>query len=201
MLCVFRAALKRPHVIWWDNFNRAYAVAMQRLDKSAHNLCNWTGIGARAVHTTIDVSHIDLRLHSHASQQAFPQDFLEPARWKTLNEQLIKMTSPASVQKFSKTNWCVKFVVNRVPITAKFDKTTDPVLHERATDGRTTLTNFYPIEMSAENIGSNLGLLKLLFNINKEHDETPGPEQVYKTIASDCNIFLRILKVSAQHTC
>ena len=187
----------RPHVIWWDNFNRAYAVAMQSLNKEAHKLCNWTGKGARTVHGTINVDHIDTRLIANDQQPAFPADFLKRERWVELDKLLIDMTSPSGIKKFMKRNWCNKHTINRVPIGAKIDKKVHPKLHERANDGRTTLTNFYPVQMSSENIGSNLGLLQLLFDINKEHDNTASREQRYQAICSDCNIFLRILKVRA----
>jgi hypothetical protein len=192
-LCFFvRQVLLEPHVTWWDNFNNAFAVCMQVLGKDAHMLCNWTGIANRITHESVDTSHIDL----HLTVEAFPADMFDAPRWESLRASIQFLTEPASVERFSARNWTQIHDVRRVPIKAKVHPTLFPAIHRRSTDGRTGLTNFYPQRMSAENIGSNLGLLRLL---RAEHDKQmalPADERKYKIIVADCNIFLRIVKVS-----
>ena len=164
---------------------------MQGISKAAHQLCNWTGIASRITHHSVDTSHLDLSL----TQAAFPPDMFEEDLWQSLRLYTKKFTRPGSVARFVRTNWTQVHDVDRVPVKARVDPILFPDIHLRSTDGRTGLANFYPERMSPENIGGNLGLLQLLRNEWDLHLATPAIEQKYKLIVSDCNIFLRIIKV------
>lgn len=169
---------------------------MQCLDKEAHLLTNWTGKGARAVREGVDVSHIDLSLQNNGNAPAFPAGlFTDDNMWSSVSTAMDKLTTPHKISRFSTMNWTALYTVKRVPITAVFDPATHPAMFQRSVDGGTSLRDFHPLEMVSQNIGSNMGLLQLLYEENTKHNDCPVDERKYTTIVSDVNIFLRIIKV------
>jgi hypothetical protein len=200
LIFVYREVKQLIHTTWWDNFNRAYAVAMQSMVKDAHLLCNWTGIGMRIPHSTIDVSNLSLDLK--AGVPGFPSEDIFSdvfSHNRNLTDGLILGTSMASVAKFSRVNWTAKHVVRRIPVKATVNKVKYPEIHERSGEGRTGLSNFYPVELSPENIGSNIGLFQLMRNEWDAHNGLVDSAKKYRIIVADCNIYNRIVKVSVKH--
>jgi hypothetical protein len=195
-LCLSSWVKGQLHTIWWDNFNRAFAVNMQSVIKDAHALCNWTGMAMRIPDASLDTSGISLQLVP--DQPAFPsENIFADEFWKLagLTWRLKQATTPAGISKFEAGNWTVIHNVNRIPVKALVDKRRFPETHKRSDEGRTGLKNFFPTEMSSENIGSNLGLLALLKTEMDAHLARADADKVYRVIISDCNIFNRIVKV------
>ena len=88
---------------------------------------------------------------------------------------------------------CFRHTVRSSPLKPEVDAAAHPALAAVLRESRDGMRNFYPLAMLPENIGSNRGLLLLL----KELFGVQPRVGHYSFIAVDCNIFMRMLKVSA----
>lgn len=165
---------------------------MQGMLKGPYAACNWTGVGIRLAHD----APVGMTLNFDPTQPAVPFDKLHgPDFFKLTFKFLKKHTKPAHVEMFTKDNWTAVHKVDRVPIKAVVDKSVYPELAARGDDGRTGLQNFFPEKLSPIDIGSNMGFLRLLRQEYDQHVTLPVGQQKYRIIVSDCNIFLRTVKV------
>ena len=81
--------------------------------------------------------------------------------------------------------------VRQIPLKPEVDPAVDPVRAAVLRESRDGMRNFFPLDMLAENIGSNRGLLLLmkdLFGVQPRSGH-------FSFLSCDCNIFLRLLKV------
>lgn len=160
---------------------------MQVKNNPAHLLCNWTGYGINKCHHSIDLG--GLTLDVWPGVPGFPEDVF--ANTIDMREGIFGATSPAKIRRFEDNNWTALHEVDRVPVKAIVNQFHYPELHARSNRGG--LQNFYPVGLTEEDIGSNLGVLGFLRDEYNKHVMAPAP--VYRIIVADCNIYLRIVKV------
>ena len=86
---------------------------------------------------------------------------------------------------------CVKYDVRRVPLKPEVDFRKEPELARVLEESRDGMINFCPWSIIDENIGSNRGLLVILKNFAQERRD----EKHLSFVNTDCNIFMRCLKV------
>ena len=170
-------------VMWVDNFSKCHAVALQGIASGAFRDCNWTGQAIK-VYQGADVS-VDIdRL------PAMPDHIFEA---ETMS--LVQQTN----KEFCKQGWkylaesmVQRFNVNTIPVKPVVDPLSFPDVHVILSESRDGLRNFHPMAILPQNIGSNRGLMLILKHIS---DSRSNPS-CYQFLCADCNIFMRIMKVT-----
>ena len=173
-------------VMWVDNFSKCHAVALQGIATGAFRDCNWTGQAIK-VYQGADVS-VDI-----GRLQAMPDHIFETDTMSLVqqaNRELCKQgwqyLTGSMVERFS---------VNTIPVKPVVDPLSFPDMHIILNESRDGLRNFYPMAIMPQNIGSNRGLMLILKQIS---DSRRNPS-CYQFLCADCNIFMRIMKVTCEH--
>jgi len=169
--------------MWWDNFSKIYAVAIQTLEKGAMRNCLWT---SQALHRYVGAPVSTPSILQH---KAMPDPDWLSAGSKLLMENIKHIDNLGRNRYVS--SLCKKYNVVRVPIKPTLDARTEPDMAAVLAESRDGLVHFFPSDIVGENIGSNRGLLKLLKTLDT--DRTDMTEFSYLNV--DCNIYMRVLKV------
>ena len=189
------ALFKTIHAIWLDNFSKVISNYQPSFVRDAWSNCLWTGCALIKFEPRDGVT-IDIGIRRNDDDgeviPAMPKNIFNTLR--------------ACVERFEKTirgpkqifrkALCTKLAVNSNPIKP-FVGDTDPDTQaylDRHEDG---LTNFYPDKLMKTNIGSNLGLLKVLRDyceVRMLHVDNMQTE--YHFLNCDVNIYARTLRVS-----
>ena len=123
-----------------------------------------------------------------------------PANPFNRTEQLVKLFTT-----ITQTEGCIHVYANSLVLTTKFrtvplkpkPKHLQEEHHKRALiDGSDKLCTMYPVGIISDNIGSNIGLLRILRNHFDEQNQLAGYASVYQSLNVDTNIFDRTLKVN-----
>ena len=186
-MCRFRLIMASKIVVMWvDNFSKCYAVALQGIASGAFRDCNWTGQAIK-VYQGDDVS-VDI-----GGVPAMPDHIFDTATTLAVQQ---------TMGSLCKTGWMYlpkstvqRFKVNTIPVKPVVDPLSFPELHSILRESRDGLRNFHPIAIMPQNIGSNRGLMLILKHIS---DSTPNTSS-YQFLCADCNIFMRIMKVTSDH--
>ena len=171
-------------IMWVDNFSKSYAVALQGIDSGAWKDCNWAGRGFKVYcGTQVDIKMGDL---SAMPDQVFTDDTTQIVRskmaahvtggWKLLRNSIVK-----------------EYKVNNVPLKPRMDPLHRPHLCQILSESRDGLAFFHPWDIISQNIGSNRGLMLILKQIS---DERQPDDRRLQFLSADCNIFMRIMRVS-----
>ena len=172
------------HVGWLDNFSKFYAIAVQGLAGAAAE-CLWT---ARGLHRYVGPP---VATNVVAGLRGMPADLFAAQIVQLFHQ---KMAAADAVPcAYLKDSVCFRHTVRSIPLKPEVDAAAHPALAAVLRESRDGMRNFYPLAMLPENIGSNRGLLLLL----KELFGVQPRVGHYSFIAVDCNIFMRMLKVSA----
>lgn len=156
---------------------------MQGVSAGAFAECQWTGKGFKVyvgdrVHTDIkDLAAMpDDIFDSHASGAVYAGLVrVRQEGWLFLGRSLVKLHN-----------------VNTLPVKPRVSRRVDAKLHAVLAESRDGLRNFDPLEVSPQNIGSNRGLLLVL----KQMSDARVDNGKFEFLCADCNIFMRIIKVS-----
>jgi hypothetical protein len=162
---------------------------MQGIGAGTYRDCLWT---VKGLLIPVDHEGIDLALRPGVS--GFPDDMFDNRWIRSIHRRLRKIESTMGEQYFD-DSWPVRFNINRVPLGLDVDKVDDEKIRKRIADGRQGLTRFLPCAVEPLNIGSNIGLMKILKQLTDEESLIDVSQRQYKVIVSDCNIFNRIIKV------
>ena len=171
-------------IMWVDNFSKSYAVALQGIESGAWKDCNWTGRGIKVFcGTQVDINIGDL---SAMPDNVFTDDTSQLVRskvaghvtdgWKLLGKSIVK-----------------RYNVNNVPLKPSMDPLHHPHLCRVLSESRDGLAFFHPWDIISQNVGSNRGLMLILKQIS---DERQPDDRRLKFLSADCNIFMRIMRVS-----
>lgn len=181
-----------PHTIWIDNFSKIHGCKIPTIDAGAWRNCLWTGTALRKYTGTVPV---DVSIQRDAAGQvipAMPDDlFANEAAFNSIFDRYAMQTD------YWETSFVQEFKVTCVPLKPDAHKVNNRK-HRRALQADSdTLHSMYPKEIAAVNIGSNLGLGKIIRVHYDDRKQGPGDRcQAYSALNVDENIFMRVLKVA-----
>jgi hypothetical protein len=193
IVCVYRLIAKGPHTIWLDNFSKIRALQIPSLEVGSWQNCAWTGKALRRCPNP-DIT-MDLVLDD--AGQVIPA---MPANPFARTEQLVTL-----FKKITQTEGCMHVYdksmvfnakIRTVPLKPKA-KYMQSEKHRRAIiEGSDKLCTMYPVGIISDNIGSNVGLLRILrMHFEEQNQHLPNGAAVYQALNVDTNIFDRTLKV------
>jgi hypothetical protein len=191
---IHREMMNRPNIQWWDNFNKNIAIQMQGVESGAYKPMNWCGKAIHVWRPTNPGSSVTLKIDSNADNV-----------WSAMSEDLFEKKDMDTVRKWMKQvddmgsdlydmSVCVKYDVRRVPLKPDSKKALvfgHKQLAKALNEHRDGMQDFFPMQIEDINIGSWTGLLTLLKNWSDDRQQ----EDHYSILNTDCNIFLRIMKV------
>jgi hypothetical protein len=188
----FRELQSKPHQLWLDNFTKLYNTSLPGLKGGARNDCLWTG----AALVQVDgLPSLSMRLHRMPDGSVMSA--MHPricTSYFINNMKAIVAAVDVSGIFHLDSSICSRYNVNNVPCKPIPDMIREPGLHALLSQSPDGLQNWFPKSLLKRNIGSNVGLMKILrdFVIDIEVKEPP----VYGMILADINIFWRTLKVT-----
>ena len=171
------------HVEWLDNFSKFYAIAVQGLS-GAFAECLWT---ARGLHRYVGPPVSSALV---PGVRGMPQSLFAPVLINLFKHKMAQADAVSCA--YFKDSVCHKHTVRKVPLKPDVDSKSNPAMAAVLRESRDGLRNFFPLGMLPENIGSNRGLLLII----KDLFQAPPKPGNYHFLSVDCNIFLRMLKVS-----
>ena len=169
---------------------------MATLDKGAWANCAWTG---KALRKCSDAT-ITMKVHRDRHGRVVPAMPRKPFSLKAELEQLFVEIAqgPGAATRHSS---CIvnQAHVRTVPLKPKPKHLTNPK-HKAALEERCDrLCNMYPVGLIEQNIGSNVGLFRILrAHYEERNQHLPGACTRYTAFNVDTTIFDRILKVIAR---
>ena len=160
--------------------------------------CLWTGV---ALHEFTDKDGNDGHppLAIEDGEPATPQ---VPSYRNAAIIRIFKRSMAKQVEAFEHPERliCNRWKHNCVPIKLVKDEENMPqsMIDLCDRESRDNLRHWQPADLLKQNIGSNKGLMKVLLTVLPEiHPDNPDG-QVHKVLNSDCQIFVRIAKVTAR---
>jgi hypothetical protein len=190
-----------PFVLWIDNFCKLYRTRMINLGKDTLQKLLWTGIALKRFAFPEQVSDAVMR---DASGVIIPACAANPFIYiPQLLELLKMMTQDAKggyLQVLSKS-LMLQWDARTVPLQPVVERM-HPNLRPAVLAANDRMSHFYPLGLSRENIGSNVGLSKIMRKLYIERQMNEVLCARYTTFSVDVNIYDRILKVcsSCPHT-
>jgi hypothetical protein len=191
MWCV-RYIKDGPHVQWIDNFTKNYNRKKPDLTVGSYSACLWTGIANR-IYTGDTL--IDLGVKYALDFSIVP---VMPPTLDVFWEQLPVFTEQMAVidregMYYARRSFVDRFKVNNVPLSPHVDEKTNPTVHKMLAKKVDSIDKLVPERLMPDNIGSNLGLIKVMRSIITELMAARAKK--YRVIMSDVAIFNPILKV------
>jgi len=186
-MCRFRLIMASKIVVMWvDNFSKCYAVALQGIASGAFRDCNWTGQAIKVYQG--DAVSIDL-----GGVPAMPDSIFDTGTAMAVQQTIGNLCQEGWL--FLPRSLVTRFKVNTIPVKPVVDPLSHPELHSILNESRDGLRNFHPMSIMPQNIGSNRGLMMILKHISDSRPNTSS----YQFLCADCNIFMRIMKVTSDH--
>jgi hypothetical protein len=185
-----REKLLRPHVLWYDNFSKFRSHSIPTIRKDVFSECLWTGVTINE-YTGPDV---DTSLKYNGNNElinAMPSDVFE---FKDKVHKQIFDAHGKDTEQFE-DSFVYRYRVNNIPM--KIDGKRFPHMDMIMNSAKNTAKFIHPYKLIKENIGSNEGLLNIMFELQTDHNmesDYKGPLQ-YINLNVDENIYYRILKV------
>ena len=158
--CLYRLVESKPHTVWIDNFSkRAVGVGIPSIRDGSWKECLWTGVALRE-YTGPDPVSMDLLQDE--------KGYLVPAMpsierlWACETE--LKNTWARHIVNldFMNDSFSVKWGLDCVPIKLNPESVTSPLVRAAATGTHQNLDTLHPKELLKYNIGSNVGLARVL---------------------------------------
>jgi len=183
-----RKYLSEPHVLWIDNFSKHIARSIPSTDKGVYSSCLWTGVAVFAhPNKTIDNS---VKVVNGVVRSAMPDDIFSVRSSVRYNLSYIMNED----ENYYDQSLVKKYNINSIPL--KVDVKQFPEMSNVVNNPVNGLRYVHPHELIETNIGSNLGLVKILRNMFEQYQmDKPDVCKNYVTINADENIFYRVLKV------
>lgn len=183
-----------PYAIWLDNFSKLYRVKMTSIQTGTMKTCLWTGIALKrfAYPSTVDLSH--KRDEAGWIIPAMPTDPFEHMHvLKELLRQQNREHAP-NVPKLYDGSLMRRWGAWSVPLTPDV-KLMSAKLRESTMASNDRMSEFFPLGLEEDNIGSNTGLAKVLRRLYDRFNMGSTECKKYSVITVDVQIFDRILKV------
>lgn len=186
--------MARPHIQWWDNFNKNIAVQMQGAETGAYKALNWCG---KAIHVWVPSNprrSVTMKIDFSAETvwSAMGDNLFDQRDMETVREWVTQVDNMGS--GLFDLSTCVKYNVCRVPLKPDAKKALAfgyKQIAKALSEHRDGMPHFWPMKIENINIGSWRGLLTLLKNWSNDRVK----DDEYSILNTDCNIFLRIMKV------
>ena len=171
---------------------------MIAMDKHTLQSLLWTGLAVKRFAYPAEVSDAVMR---DPAGLIIPAMATDPFKYvQQLLSLLLQMTQdkegdyPRLLSNSLMLKWDAKTVPLQ-PVVAKMHSSLRPAVLA----GNDRMANFYPLGMSRENIGSNVGLSRIMRKIYIDSKMNELSCARYTTLSVDVNIYDRILKVCRSH--
>ena len=201
------------YVTWIDNYNAKWRMKQQNIQKDGLQLANWTGIAVRE-YRGADIDMTVRRDDKNCIVPALPNDLFKHIPGvinfvKNLSQHILQLhgerkhpfenlTGMSNFPFLFDTSFMVKWGVDRVPLKPNPRSPRLPPEYKKAIEeSPDTLTNFYPKAILPTNIGSNVGIVKILKDFYTDVVKRQKKQQVerYYIITCDENIYKRAMRV------
>jgi hypothetical protein len=188
---MFRDVMKGPHTVWIDNFAKIKKLHIPTLDMGAWQNCAWTG---KALRKGVD-SGITMQLMHKVNGDIIPAMPDKPFRMVSTMITMFKAINDKAGTELHDTCLATVHKVKTVPLKPKPKHMIRELHKDALTQGWDKLTNMYPCGLLDENIGSNIGLLRILRSHYENENQHLENCNTYTAFNVDTNIFDRMLKV------
>jgi hypothetical protein len=180
-----------PHVWWIDNYNCTYGQMFYKLSAGPIKVLNWTGWAFHCLPTNLKHR---LTITSH---QPLVPEHLQTYLFTVLCDLLPTFTTQEGTMRyFFSTSFCEVNGIYNVPLkpykTGPQVSASDLDCLDQHLDG---LVNFIPVKLMEHNVGSDVGLGNVLFELSKTY-ELYHTKQTFSLCKVDINIFWRVYLVS-----
>lgn len=186
-----KSKMDGPHVLWYDNFSKFRAHSIPTVKKNVFSECLWTGVSVNEY----PEPDMDMKLRFDDNNNlihAMPSDIFECKH--AVHSGIMTMYAEGS--GYFERSIAKKYNVNNVPL--KIDIQRFPEMKDTMNSPKNTTKYVHPYKLLNKNIGSNIGLINILRDLQLEHDMDPvtgdGPHK-YVVLNLDENIYWRVLKV------
>jgi hypothetical protein len=184
--------------VWIDNFSKLMSLNVPTLREGAWQDCAWTGRALRK-YPYNDVN-MDILLDKNGKMiPCMPDDpfkFVDNfKRW------FVKYAMKAGRKNAYDESLAVTMDVRCVPLKPSVDNLTKAQHVKSIEDGCDKLDSMFPTNLIKQNIGSNIGLVRIMRSHleDKGQDRHPPTCSKYTAFNVDCNIFDRMLKVQPEN--
>ena len=202
IIFVFREVEDGPHVVWFDNYNKMFRKQIASMTRDQLALCMWNGYAVRPYKGRVEVSMKVKRLN-YQVVPAMPQladlwsrtDAIDDAIISSTATDIANSASQEIPLDFLDNSLYAQWGADRVPL--KPDKNVVPEEYKAAIENSPdTLENFFPKGLIEHNVGSNVGLARVMRKIydEKKMGSVLG-SPTYIALNVDLNIFYRLMKV------
>ena len=192
--CLYRQVKKGPHVVWIDNFSKTLGRQIPNMAVGTWSSCLWTGICSKQYTGVHDVS-MDLIRDDH--------DDVIPAMPEALDDHnsvdaiMVLFENNKITPDYHLTSLVTEFKIDSAPVKAEPRHVANPHWKAFLQGEHDTIDHMYPESLRQENIGSNLGLGRIMRDhYTKNLQYLPNFCLQYTAFSCDIDIFNRIMKVS-----
>ena len=190
----YRVVEEGPHTIWIDNFSKIMGCRIPSIDVGAWRNCLWTGIAVRKYNGTEPVSMELMQTEEGQVIAAMPNDPFEYVARLTTLWKANRAKGSYFAQSFAH-----KWNINNAPVKPVLHRVVDQRHHATLSGTNSRLLTLHPREIVAENIGSNIGLGRIMRTVYEDNKQHNGECKKYIAINADINIFERVMKVHTHH--
>ena len=169
-------------------------MSVQTIDSGAFKDCNWTGVGFRSGR---NLWNVNVQISAHPGVPGMPSGGLFHHANKTNMMNSFGRADRSGWMMYDKC-LATKYNVSNVPLKPVVDKNDSArrALFDQLSRNADGLGDFHPDEIQQHNVGSNRGLMTILFHWL---DNRQASDDKYMLLVCDCNIFMRIIKVTVRH--
>ena len=180
--------MQLPHCLWYDNFSKIHRIHNPNVGQGVYHSCLWTGVAInvyRGPEVNMTVKYRD----DGSVLPVMPDDIFEE---RTTVEQSITYITQQGMFYYDHS-LVKKYNVNNVPLKPNIPD--DDPLSVGMRTGSNSMEYSAPLHMLHDNIGSNIGLIKILRRYYEERGMHNDQCTQYHCLNVDENIFWRTIKV------
>jgi hypothetical protein len=179
-----------PHTKWFDNFSKVYGAQIPSIDIGSWRNCLWTGVALKQ-YTGEDP--ISVAVMKNAAGEVIPAMPDDPFEYADQLKELVEEHTPRA--DYRTHSLVFRWNVTSVPLKP-VPSQVENRKWRRALLNSGQVSQLFPKELIAENIGSNLGLARIMKEHYNEHKQNTEHDCTkYSVLLADVNIFDRVLKV------
>lgn len=190
-MCCDRVIKDQPHIQWIDNFSKIYFSKVPNVQQGTFKDALWTGIANKKYTGPNDIDLAVVRDDNNNVIHGMPSHY---ALWENLGALYSEFKeTDGEGMEYLQHSWVEKLDVDNVPLRPEVSKSRYPRLHASLLKSVSSLDHMIPEKLKKDNIGSNIGLFKVLRSIL---DDVEGARvKRYRVVLSDIDIYWRIMKV------
>ena len=183
-----------PHVIWLDNFSKMFRTRMGSMGVDSINKMLWTGIAIkRFTQNPLETDAVMRDELGIVIPATAADPFVFTRSLIDLLETYTQTLSKAYVESHS-NSLMVRWNAHTVPLTPDLAYL-NPAMRSTVEQCHDNMANFYPEGLDKNNIGSNIGLSRVVRKIYNERTMNSIACKRYTIFTVDVNIYDRMLKV------